>query len=198
MSDKWKNIRKAKAIEATYRKKWLEIKPELNDEAGIYILYREDEDDFKYAYVGQAKHILTRLCQHSAGHDSHIDKSLKKHGLVSEKNPHGWGVVFINYPESKLDDREQYFEKYMANIGYQLRNKTSGGQGAGKKQIDEYRPPKGYRDGIQQGKRSLAKDLKHIIDTHLIVSLKPEKQNNKVSIKAFEKFKSLLDEDSYK
>lgn len=198
MSDKWKNIRKAKAVESTYRKKWLEIEPKLNDDSGIYILYRYGEDGFKYAYVGQAKHILTRLCQHSVGHDSHIDKSLKKHGLIAEKNPHGWRVLYVPFKESELDEKEQFYAKYMADKGYQLRNKTSGGQGTGKKQIDEYRPPKGYRDGIQQGKRSLAKVLKHIIDTHLIVSLKPEKQNNKVSIKAFEKFKSLLDEDSYK
>ena len=93
---------------------------------------------------------------------------------------------------------EQHYIKQFANAGYQLSNKTSGSQGVGKKQIDEYRPAKGYRDGVQQGKISLARDLKHIIDKHLTVELKPEKQGNKVSMKALEKFKALLDENNYK
>ena len=37
----------------------------------------------------------------------------------------------------------------------------------------------------------------HIIDTHHVVELKPEKENNKVSIKALEKFNALLDEQNY-
>ena len=93
---------------------------------------------------------------------------------------------------------EQHYIKQFANAGYQLRNKTSGSQGVGKKQIDEYRPAKGYRDGVQQGKISLARDLKHIIDKHLTVELKLEKQGNKVSMKALEKFNALLDENNYK
>ena len=81
---------------------------------------------------------------------------------------------------------------------YQCRyNKTSGSQGEGKEKINEFRPAKGYRDGIQQGKKALARDLSHIIDTHLQITLKPEKQNNKTSIKAFEKFKEMLDERNY-
>ena len=40
----------------------------------------------------------------------------------------------------------------------------------------------------------MAKELSHIIDTHLTISLKPDKQNNKVSQRAFEKFKGLLEE----
>ena len=60
--------------------------------------------------------------------------------------------------------------------------------------INETRPAKGYRDGLAQGRKSLAKELKHIIDTHLTVSIRQDKQNNKVSIRAFEKFKGLLNE----
>lgn len=55
---------------------------------------------------------------------------------------------------------------------------------------------KGISDS--EGKTTLARELKHIIDTHLEVSIKPEKSNNKVSIKALEKFNNLLDEESYK
>ena len=197
MNSNYKNFVKAKAIEAENRKRWLKLNPNLNDNSGVYILRRVDEDGFKFGYAGQAKHILTRLCQHSTGHQQHIDLSLKKHGLYSENNPYGWTVSCENFSEANLDRAEQFYIKWLADQGYQLRNKTGGSQGAGKKQIDEYRPTKGYYDGLKQGKKSLARELSHIIDTHLQVSLKPEKQSNKVSIRAFEKFQSLIDEKTY-
>ena len=186
------NFQKIKAIEAKNKKRLLSINSELTEESGIYFLIRTDESGIKYAYIGQAKHILTRLAQHLVGYQ-HIDLSLKKHGLYSEDNVHGWKVDFLCFPESRLDEMEQHYITLYAQKGYQLRNKTSGGQGEGKKQIDDYKPAKGYHDGLRQGRKSLAKELKHIIDKHLVVSLKPEKQNNKVSINAFEKFHDLLD-----
>lgn len=197
MNSNYKNFVKAKAIEAENRNRWLKLNPNLNDNSGVYILRRVDEDGFKFGYAGQAKHILTRLCQHSAGHQQHIDLSLKKHGLYSENNPYGWTVICENFPEASLDRAEQFYIRWLADQGYQLRNKTGGSQGAGKKQIDEYRPAKGYYDGLKQGKKSLARELSHIIDTHLQVSLKPEKQGNKVSIRAFEKFQNLINEKTY-
>ena len=187
------NFRKAKAIEYANKKRLLEVNPNLDDRSGIYFLTRTDENGIKYAYIGQAKHIHTRLAQHLVGYQ-HIDLSLKKHGLYSVKNPHGWKIGFMHFPISALDEKEQYYIKQYALNGYQLRNKTSGSQGEGKKQIDEYRPAKGYHDGLAQGRKSLAKELKHIIDTHLVVGLKPEKINNKVSQKALEKFNDLLEE----
>jgi hypothetical protein len=93
---------------------------------------------------------------------------------------------------------ERKYIKMYADKGYQLRNKTAGGQDSGKSQIDDYKPTKTYREGVQQGKLALARDLKHIIDKHLTVELKPEKQGNKVSMKALEKFNALLDENNYK
>jgi hypothetical protein len=136
LNSNYKNFAKAKAIEAENRKRWLKVDPHLSDNPGIYILTRVDEDGFKFGYAGQAKKLITRLCQHSVGHQQHIDLSLKKHGLYSEKNPCGWRVVHINCPESELDEMEQYCIRQLADQGYQLRNKTSGSQGAGKKQID--------------------------------------------------------------
>lgn len=194
----YQKFKQAKAIEQKNKKKLLEINPNLDDRSGIYFLTRIDEDGFNFAYIGQAKRLISRLAQHLVGFQ-HIDLSLKKHGLYSmENNPYGWKVYFVHAKESDLDEMEQHYIKQFANAGYQLRNKTSGSQGVGKKQIDEYRPAKGYRDGVQQGKISLARDLKHIIDKHLTVELKPEKQGNKVSMKALEKFNALLDENNYK
>ena len=191
----YQNIRQAKATENQNKKKLLEVNPKLDEKSGIYFLTRTDEDGFKYAYIGQAKHILTRLAQHLVGYQ-HIDLSLKKHNLYAEDNPFGWKVNFLHFPESQLDEKEQHYIKEYALNGYQLRNKTSGSQGAGKSQIDDYRPQKGYRDGLEQGRKNLARELKHIIDKHLVVSIKPEKANNKVSIKAFEKFKEILNVDN--
>lgn len=190
------DFRKIKAIERENKKRLLEVNPDLDEDSGIYFLTRIDENGIKYAYVGQAKHILTRLAQHLVGYQ-HIDLSIKKHRFYSDDNPHGYRIGFLKFPESDLDEMEQFFIKKYANSGYQLRNKTAGGQCEGKTQIDEYRPQKGYRDGIKQGKKSLARELSHIIDTHLTVELRPEKAHNKVSQKAFEKFKGLLDEGSY-
>lgn len=192
----YKKFRQAKAIEAKNKQKWLALNPKLNDESGIYILTRQDENGFRYAYVGQAKHIITRLAQHLVGYQ-HIDLSLKSHGLYSEDNPYGWNVTSVHCPIGELDEREQYFIKYCAYKGYQLRNKTSGSQGEGKTKIDDYRPAKGYYDGIKQGKKSLAKELSHIAEKHLEIRLKPEKQGNKVSEKQYEKFMALISENTY-
>lgn len=191
----YQNIKQAKAIEAKNKKRLLEVNPKLDDKSGIYFLTREDEDGFKYAYIGQAKHILTRLAQHLVGYQ-HIDLSLKKHNLYSADNPYGWKIGFMHFPISQLDEKEQHYIKMYADNGYQLRNKTSGSQGVGKSQIDDYRPQKGYRDGLAQGRKNLARELKGIIDKHLVVSLKPEKANNKISIKAFEKFNELLESEN--
>lgn len=191
------NIARAKAIERKNKERLLKVNPKLNDKGGIYFLLRTDEQGFKYAYIGQSREsngILTRLAQHMVGYKQHIDLSLKKHKLYSEDNPYGWRVEFLNFPDSELDEKEQYYIKQYALNGYQLRNVSLGGQGEGRNMINDTKPARGYRDGILQGRRQLAKQLKHIIDTHLTVTIRPEKQNNKVSIKAFEKFNNLLEE----
>lgn len=193
----YQNIVRAKSIEKKNEELLLQVNPKLNDNSGIYFLTREDENGIKYAYIGQAKRIMTRLAQHLVGYQ-HIDLSIKKHGLYSSDNPYGWKVGFMHFSLSELDEKEQYYIKMYAQNGYQLRNKTAGGQGEGKTQIDEYRPAKGYRDGVQQGRKALARELKHIIDKHLVVSLKPEKSSNKVSQNALEKFNGLLDEENYR
>ena len=79
-------------------------------------------------------------------------------------------------------------------MGYQLRNVSLGGQGENRSsgQIGERKPSKGYRDGIQQGRKNLARELANIADKHLVIALKPEKQNNAVSQRQFAKFKELL------
>lgn len=188
------NIARAKAIERKNRERLLKINPKLNDQSGIYFLTRTDEDGISYFYIGQAVKILSRLAAHMSGYQ-HIDLSIKKRGFYSSENPYGWKINVLPYPVSELDKWERYWILEYTKRGYQCRyNKTAGGQGEGKEKINEFRPSKGYRDGLSQGRKNLAKELSHIIDTHLQVTIKPGKEHNKVSIKAFEKFKELLSE----
>lgn len=187
----YQSIRQAKAIEQNNKKRLLEVNQKLDEESGIYFLTRTDENGFKYAYIGQAVHILTRLAQHLVGYQ-HIDLSLKKHKLYSNDNPYGWKIGFLHFPKSELDKQEQHYIKAYADKGYQLRNKTSGSQGEGKAQIDDYKPAKGYRDGIQQGRKNLARELSHIAEKHLKIEIREDKRYNKVSQKQYEKFMDLL------
>lgn len=192
----YQNIAKAKAIEAKNKKRLLEVNPKLDDKSGIYFLTRVDEDGINYFYVGQAKHIAQRMCGHLAGYQ-HIDLSIKKRGFYSSENPYGWKLNFIHYPIAELDKWEQYWILEYTKKGYQCRyNKTSGSQGEGKEKINEFKPSRGYHDGLKQGYKNATKDIKHLIDKHLIVSIKPEKANNKISIKAFEKFNAILESES--
>ena len=179
-------------IDRENRKRFLALDGHLTDDSGIYILFRE-QDGIKYAYVGQAKHILKRLSQHLSGFQ-HIDLSLKKHGLVTEK-PNGWNVYVRHYPESELDEAERYWIQRVASQGYQLRNKTLGGQDEGKGGLDNQKPSRNYHDGLAQGRKSLAKELKHIIDTHLEVKVK---KDNKITQKALAKFWELLNFENEK
>lgn len=187
------NIAKAKAIEQANKKHLLAVNPKLDEKSGIYILWRTEV----HAYVGQSVGLLTRLAQHLAGYQQHIDLSLKSHKLYSSDNPYGYRVDFIHCDKSELDDKEREYIQKCIDKGWILKNKTSGGQDDGKEKIADYKPSKGYRDGILQGKRTLARELSQIISKHLTVSLKEEKQNNKTSQKQFEKFNRLLDEKNY-
>lgn len=190
----YQNIARAKAIEQENRKRLLKLNPKLNDKSGIYFLTRTDENNISYFYIGQAVRITQRMCGHLVGYQ-HIDLSLKKRGFYSDDNPYGWKLNFINYPESELDKWEQYWILEYTKKGYQCRyNKTAGGQGEGKEKINEFKPSKGYCDGIQQGRKNLARELSNIAEKHLKIELREDKANNKVSQKQYEKFKELLKE----
>lgn len=190
----YQNIARAKAIEQENKKRLLKLNPKLNDRSGIYFLLREDENGFKFAYVGQAIHTLSRLASHLVGYEQHIDLSLRKHKLYSEDNPYGWRVEFLNFPESQLDEKEKYYIKLYADNGYQLRNVSIGGQGGNRDSgsIGERKAPKGYLQGIQQGRKNLARELSNIAEKHLKIEIRDDKKCNKISQKQYEKFISLM------
>lgn len=169
--------------------KLLELNPELNNQSGIYWFVRY-ENGFKYAYIGQAKHILDRLISHLLGNQQHIDLSIKKHKFWSNNNITGWQIYFKNYPENLLNQKEQEYILDFANQGYQLRNKTSGSQSNDKFGIAENKSSKGYRDGIQQGKIAILKEIKCFFDKYLDYSIKGKE--NKLKQRKLDEFKKLL------
>ena len=191
---KYTNQQQRWVVEQKNKQRLLKLNPDLDNGSGIYFLTRE-ENGIKYGYVGQAVHIMQRMLSHLTGYQ-HIDLSIKSHGLYdAQKNPYGWKLGFLHYPESKLDEMEQHWIREYANAGYQLRNKTTGSQGEGKAGMDNAKSPKGYHDGLNQGRKNLARELKSIIDKHLLVMLKPDKVANKTSQKMLDKFWDLLNTD---
>ena len=183
------NYRQVKAIEKKNKERVLKLHPSVPETSGIYIFYRR-ENGFKFAYVGQAKHLLTRIAQHLSGYQ-HIDLSIKRHGLWSVDNPCGWNVRIMECAEGELNEREQYYIQWCANEGYQLRNKTTGSQGEGKRALDDYKSPKGYREGLRQGYLNARREVAHLFELHLNFSQKSDKPN-KNQEKAAEKFKAFL------
>lgn len=187
-----KNIAQIKAIEKKNRERLLKVNPNLNDRSGIYFLTRTDENDISYFYIGQAVNIIQRMCGHLTGYQ-HIDLSIKKRGFSNKENPYGWKLNFINYPKSELDKMEQYWILEYTKRGYQCRyNKTAGGQGDGKEKINEFKPSRGYRDGLKQGEKNLARELSSIAEKHLKIEIREDKKNNKTSQRQYEKFIDLL------
>ena len=158
-----KNIARAKAIQRQNIQRLKKLNPDIDNKSGIYFLTRNEPQ----IYIGQARHLDERLASHLSGYEQHIDRSLKAHGLYSEDNPYGYKVNFLHYPESKLDEMEQYYIQLYAEKGWSLKNKPAGSQGAGKVKIADLEPAKGYRDGIKAGRKALSRGLTHIIDKHL-------------------------------
>ena len=182
------NMKQVYAIARNSELRWKEIYPELDHYTGIYVLTRQDENGFRYSYIGQAKDVLRRLGQHLTGYQ-HIDLSLKKHGL---NGAFGWKIKeIIKCTEDQLDEAEQVYIKKYANLGYQLRNKTSGSQGEGKDGLDvEHKPSKGYYDGVEYGYNKAIKEVGILFDKYLDAVIKGD--SNKIKERKLEEFLHLI------
>lgn len=188
------NYRQICAIKRYNKERILKCCPGVPERSGIYFLLRE-EGGFKFAYIGKAKHLLTRLADHLNGYQ-HIDNSIKKHRLWSAENPNGWKIQYLEYPEDVLDEMEQKYIKAYANAGYQLRNHESGGT-AGKVALENRNSSKGYYDGLKQGEKNARKFVKKLFDKHLDYKQKSERPN-KNQEKAMQKFMLWLEADNEK
>lgn len=173
---------------AQARKRITKQCPNCEETSGIYIFTRQDDEGFKFAYVGQAKKVLTRLAQHLLGYQ-HIDLSIRKHGLYNDKNKEGWCIQWFHCNLADLDRKEQEYIRKYHELGYQLRNKTSGSQGKGKRDIAE-EPRKGYQEGLHNGYEKARKEIAHLFDLHLTYDVK--KHGNKIQEKALKKFEEFI------
>lgn len=183
----------AKKSEAERRLR--EICPEAaTHRSGIYFYTREDMEG-KHAYLGKAVDITERTISHINGYQQRIDISIKSRGFYSDLNPSGWKLNVIYYPKAELDKWEKYWIEQYRNAGVHLYNVESGGTD-GKTIIGERKQPKTYREGVAFGKKSLARELRHIIETHDF-QIEPKKRN-KVTEKALAKFCELLNFENEK
>lgn len=172
------------------KKKLLALNSQLDNQSGIYIFTRF-ENGFKFAYVGQALHLLDRLISHLQGYEQHIDRSLKKHKLWSKDNPNGWQIKFIHCHQENLNAIEQQMILEYATSGYQMLNKTSGSQGEEKFAIvDNQR--KGYLKGKQDGKIATLRQIKVYFDKYLDFVIKGKE--TKIKARKLQEFRELLNE----
>lgn len=189
------NYKQIYAIKRANEERILKVCPNCPNKSGIYFLLRE-ENGFKFGYIGKAKHLLERLGSHLSGRTQHIDRSLLAHGLWSEDNVTGYRVHFLEYPEEKLNEMEQFYIKKYANAGYQLRNVESGGN-LGKTDIGERKSARGYYDGLEQGYKNAQKEVAHLFDLHLDYTTKKQPPT-KLQEKALAKFKDFLEGENDK
>lgn len=181
-----KNWKQFYAIEAQNKKRILAVNPKVPERSGIYILTRYD-NGLDYCYIGQSVNLLQRLAGHLKGYQ-HIDLSLKKHGLFSQENPTGWDINFVECAESELNEKEQeYILKY--GKAHQLRNKTSGSQGKGKKSIAETER-KGYNQGLANGYKKAQKEIAKLFEKNLYAAF--QGKPNKLKEKALWKFQKFI------
>lgn len=184
------NYRQIFARKEEEKKKLLALNSQLDNQSGIYIFTRF-ENGFKFAYVGQALHLLDRLISHLQGYEQHIDRSLKKHKLWSKDNPNGWQIKFIHCHQENLNAIEQQMILEYATSGYQMLNKTSGSQGTEKFAIvDNQR--KGYLQGKNDGKIATLKQIKVYFDKYLDFVIKGKE--TKIKARKLQEFRELLDE----
>ena len=195
------DYKKKYAVEAKAKREILAYKPNITEASGIYLFMRKDAEKGVCVYVGQAKHLLTRLAQHltaritTKGECSHIDNSLYNRGLKSQRNPDGWELC-VHYCDIKdLNETERQAIAQAQENGWTLYNITSGGQDAGKYDINERRQTKlkRYSNGKQYGYEKARAEVKQMFDKYLDYSVKGKP--NKIKEKKLQQFKEWLEAD---
>lgn len=143
----------------------LQLYPELKDEPGIYILTRKDQYDIKYCYVGQSKIVLSRMIQHLLGNKQQIDMALSFRGLYDAvKCQYGYHLGVKYCDEADLDRLERKYILEYARCGYQVLNRTFGGQGKGKELFGDKKPASDFTKGIAEGRKGMAQEVSEILE----------------------------------
>ena len=179
------------AMRRGYEKQIRKLCPDVTENSGIYLFWRIDEAGFKHAYVGQALHLCKRLVDHMCGYQ-YIDNSIRSHKLYdADKSPYGYHIdILEELPEEQLDERERYWIKYYADSGYQLKNKTIGGQDGKKSALGDGKSTKGYREGLSKGYENARKDVAKLFEKNLTYTINGK--DGKLKQRAYEKFTEFL------
>lgn len=171
-----------------------------NYKSGIYLFYRWSKEKKKWCcYVGQAtKSMLERCASHLDGYKSknpsHIDKSLKTHGVYSLDNPDGWKLkILCVCPAIDCNHFEQqYIDAYRNLKDVELYNITIGSQGKGKVDFQERSQEKlkRYRNGKTKGQNAILKKVKTFFDKYLDYIIKGKE--TKIKQRKLKEFEELL------
>jgi len=186
---------------AANKKRILKISPTLQEKSGIYLFYRADDSNNKNncVYIGQStSSVLARCANHLDGwrtkNPTHIDLSLKSHGLYSPTNQYGWKVCVLQYCEpSRCDSLEKlYINYYLNKENIIVYNITGGGQGKGKEDIAERNETnlKRYRSGSAYGYAKAIKEIKIFFDKYLDYTIKGKP--TKIKERKLQEFKELI------
>lgn len=184
------DARQLYAIKARCRERIRKVAPEMNDWSGIYVWYRRDPDDNNiYFYAGQSVHLVQRSVAHIMQYD-HLGLSIKKRGLYAEGAQHGWKFMYYYCDRSQLDEQERKVIADWLNNGAIAYNITGGGQNAGKVDINDRKPARGYMDGLKQGYKKARVEIAKLFNKNLLVSINGKPTVNKQ--KALDKFNAFI------
>lgn len=194
------NYKQKYAIQSKAKQKLKMLCSDLTENSGIYRFSRYDEEKGLCVYIGQAKHLLTRLAEHLTARlttkkeCSHIDNSLYNRGLRSDTKPDGWGISFYYCDIEELDTNERKEIAEAQAKGMYLYNITSGGQNAGKYDINERSQTrlKRYSNGKQYGYEKARQEVKTMFNKYLDYSIKGKP--NKLKEKKLQQFEQWLNE----
>lgn len=175
--------------------------PNISEKCGIYMFWRETEEENVACYIGQAKNLLDRTAQHLMGRKQHIDLSLYKRKWFEPWNKYGWNLRVLEEcdynellnPKEYLDKVEQFYINRYKEYGYELYNVTGGGQIDKAKDIGERQQIKlkSYKNGKNLGAEKVREKIKTYFEKYLDVSIKGK--TNKTKERKLEEFKKFIE-----
>lgn len=189
------NYKQLYAIKEENRRKLALLATGMKDKSGIYVWYRVGADDGKvYFYAGQSVRLVDRSIAHMMAYD-HLGLSIRKRGLFNEKlNPYGWNLIYFYCDVDELDEKERETIALWSQDGISY-NVTDGGQGAGKKDIGERKPAKGYMDGKKQGYLEARRYAAKLFDKNLAWVIKDPDKNAANKVKAAQRWEAFISVD---
>jgi hypothetical protein len=167
--------------------------PSIDNKSGVYFYTRTDlVTGEKFAYIGLAKRLLARCCQHMLGYQ-HIDISIRKRGLYSKENEGGWKLNCLHFPEHLIEEKERFYIEQYQKANVTLLNIEGGGR-QGKVDIAERKPTKTYTDGLSQGDKRTKRKVKEYFDKYLDFQVRLP--SNKIKERKYNEFKEWLNNEN--